>query len=91
MDNNPVPAALLQYLKTHLPKPAAHKIYFDYGDQTLDAWYPPLQQQADMIMKAKGFTAKNWVTKFLPGEDHSERAWNRRLGSPLLFLLGKKQ
>jgi enterochelin esterase-like enzyme len=87
--NNPVPDAFVQYLNQHLPEPATHKIYFDYGDQTLDALYPPLQAKADEVMKAHGYTGKNWVTRFFPGANHSEVAWNKRLDIPILFLLGK--
>jgi enterochelin esterase-like enzyme len=89
MENNPVPDAFFNYMKRHLPKPKKHKIYFDYGDATLDALYPPLQQKADVVMKEKGFTSINWLTKFFPGEDHSEKAWKKRLPVPLTFLLGK--
>lgn len=89
MENNPVPNAFFNYMRKHLPKPQSHKIYFDYGDATLDALYPPLQQKADEVMKEKGFSAVNWITKYFPGEDHSERAWKRRLSVPLTFLLGK--
>jgi enterochelin esterase-like enzyme len=89
MENNPVPAAFFKYLEMHLPDPASHKIYFDYGDATLDALYPPLQQKADAVMKIKGYGAKNWLTKYFPGENHSEIAWNKRLYIPLTFLLGK--
>jgi predicted alpha/beta superfamily hydrolase len=89
MDNNPVPAAFINYLQDHLPRANSHKIYFDYGDQTLDAMYPPLQKQVDAVMKAKGFTGKNWVTNFFAGENHSEAAWAKRLDKPLLFLLKK--
>lgn len=87
MDRNPVPDAFVNYLKKHLPDPETHLIYFDYGDQTLDALYPPLQKKVDEVMKAKGFTDKNWMTKYFPGENHSERAWHKRLDSPILFLL----
>jgi DUF1680 family protein/enterochelin esterase-like enzyme len=87
--DNPVPGAFLTYLKNHLPSPKDHKIYFDFGSATLDAMYKPYQQQADVIMKAKGFTSENWITKEFPGEDHSERAWRKRLDIPLVFLLGK--
>ncbi len=86
-DNNPVPAAFINYLQKNLPKPNRHKLYFDYGDQTLDSLYPTLQQKVDMLLKAKGFTANNWITKYFPGEDHSEKSWNKRLDIPLLFLL----
>ena len=85
--NNPIPEAFFNYLKTHLPDPKNHKIYFDYGDQTLDALYPPLQKKTDEIMKSKGFDIKNWQTKFFPGKDHSEKSWNERLNIPLEFLL----
>lgn len=89
MQNNPVPAAFISYMKTHLPNPRTHKIYFDYGTETLDAMYPPLQAKADEVMREKGYTKKNWLTKAFPGEDHSEKAWNKRLDIPLVFLLGK--
>ncbi len=89
MDNNPVPEAFFNYMNYHLPNPKNHKIYFDYGDQTLDALYPPLQKKADDVMKAKGFTELNWLTRFFPGDEHSEVAWNKRLHIPILFLLKK--
>lgn len=87
MDDNPFPEAVFSYLKKHLPSPGNHKIYFDYGDQTLDALYPPLQKQVDAIMVQKKFTSSNWQTHFFPGEDHTERAWRKRLEIPLCFLL----
>ena len=88
MENNPCPEAFFWYLIKQLPDPATHLLYFDYGDQTLDALYPPLQKRADEIMKSAGFDAGNWQTRFFPGEDHSENAWKRRFGIPALFLLG---
>jgi predicted alpha/beta superfamily hydrolase len=90
VENNPVPEAFVTYLRTHLPNPKNHKIYFDYGDKTLDAMYPPLQKKVDEVMKDKGFSAKNWMTKYFPGDDHSEKSWNRRLNIPLEFLLKKR-
>jgi enterochelin esterase-like enzyme len=89
MENNPMPAAIFTYLKNKLPVPKNHKIYFDYGDQTLDAMYPPLQKKVDAVMRAKGFTEINWMTKYFPGENHSEEAWKKRLHIPLLFMLKK--
>lgn len=85
--SNPVPTALFAYMKQRLPSPKTHRIYFDYGNKTLDALYPPLQAQADAVMKEKGYTKANWMTRFFPGEDHSENAWRKRLALPLLFLL----
>lgn len=89
LDNNPIPNAFLNYLKNNLPNPKNHKIYFDTGDQTLDALYPEIQKKADEIMKEKGYNSKNWKTGYFPGESHTETSWNKRLHIPLEFLLKK--
>lgn len=89
INNNPIPDAFLAYMHKALPNPKHHKIYFDYGDQTLDAMYPPLQKKVDALMQEKGFTKKSWMTRFFPGQDHSENAWKNRFEIPLQFLLGK--
>jgi predicted alpha/beta superfamily hydrolase len=88
-DNNPIPAAFMVYMKNHLPDPKTHKIYFDHGDETLDALYAPFQKKADEVMKTKGYTEQNWATKTFPGFDHSEVSWAARLDTPLMFLLAK--
>ncbi|GAB3917467.1 alpha/beta hydrolase [Mucilaginibacter boryungensis] len=87
VNNNPVPAAFMAYLRKYLPSPKNHKIYFDHGDATLDAMYQPYQQQVDEIMKKKGFSANNWLSKEFPGADHSENSWRKRLDEPMVFLL----
>ncbi|MEM9984433.1 MAG: alpha/beta hydrolase-fold protein [Bacteroidota bacterium] len=89
--NNPIPQQFASYLDQHLPSPEHHRIYFDYGTETLDAWYEPYQLVADSIMRAHGYDAEHWTTRKFPGEDHSERAWNRRLSIPLRFLLGQQE
>ena len=89
MDGNPVPDAFVNYMKMNLPDPKSHKIYFDHGDQTLDAMYAPLQKKVDQVMREKGFTETTWTTQFFPGKDHSEKSWNQRLNVPLEFLLKK--
>lgn len=78
-----------QYLNEHLPKANSRKIYFDYGDQTGDAFYKPYQQKIDDLMKKKGYDSQHWQTKFFAGEAHSEASWRKRLDIPLLFLLKK--
>lgn len=85
---NPVPELFLAYMRTHLPPANSRKLYFDYGDQTLDAWYPPLQQQADSLLAELGWTAPMWRSQFFKGAAHSETDWAKRLDVPLQFLLG---
>ena len=87
MENNPIPDAFFNYLKTNLPNPKNHKLYFDCGNQTLDALYPPLQNKVDSVMRIKGFTEKNWMTKYFINQDHSEPSWSSRIDIPLTFLL----
>ncbi len=88
--DNPVPEAFLAYLQMHLPDPATHRVYFDCGDRTLDAYYPGIQRKVDTLMSARGYAAASWTTRYVPGADHSEKAWSKRLDQPLMFLLGEK-
>lgn len=81
---------MIEYLKTHLPSPQSHKVYFDFGTETLDKEYEPYQQRADSLMAINGYVqGENWLTKKFVGDDHSERSWRKRLPIPLLFLFGK--
>jgi enterochelin esterase-like enzyme len=88
--NNPMPDKFLKYLNKHLPKPKTHKIYFDCGDQTLDAMYPEIQKKVDSLLIKKGFNKNLWMTNYFPGADHSEKSWNARLHIPLTFLFTKQ-
>jgi predicted alpha/beta superfamily hydrolase len=89
MKENPIPNAFYTYLKNNLPTSNSCKIYFDYGTETLDAVYEPLQQEVDNILKTKGFDEKHWITRKFVGADHSENAWKERLHIPFEFLLTK--
>jgi hypothetical protein len=88
--NDRVAQALLIYLAAKLPDPKAHRIYFDRGDKTLDAGYPPFQDKADKILALKGFDADNSLSRVFPGADHTEKSWKARLDVPLIFLFGKR-
>lgn len=82
--------AMLDYMAAHLPSPKRHKIYFDFGTETLDAEYAPYQAKADAIMQKKGYKkGRDWNTLKFPGEDHSETSWRKRVNIPLEFLLKK--
>jgi predicted alpha/beta superfamily hydrolase len=87
LEGNPVPDAFLGYLRKGLPSPRRHKIYFDCGDATLDALYPAIQREVDGVMRERGYAETNWLTRYFPGEDHSEKSWSKRLEIPLTFLL----
>jgi predicted alpha/beta superfamily hydrolase len=88
-ENNPIPNTFINYLSEHLPSPSNHRIYFDYGTETLDSLYEPHQLKVDSIMVSRGFSGKNWITLKFEGENHSERSWYKRLDIPIKFLLGR--
>jgi enterochelin esterase-like enzyme len=87
LTNNPLPQAFIDYLKHNLPSPKNHRIYFDCGDQTLDALYPKIQKEVDSIMIKRGYNSENWISKYVIGADHSEKSWQNRFDIPLKFLL----
>jgi pimeloyl-ACP methyl ester carboxylesterase len=89
-EGRPIPEAIFTWLGERLPKPGAVRIYFDYGNKTLDEWYPPLQAEVDSLMRERGWEGKAWVTRFYDGADHSEQSWAARLDQPLLFLFGRE-
>lgn len=80
---------LVDYFGHQLPRPGRHKLYFDYGDQTLDALYEPFQLRMNGWLEKNGFQRNHdcLVRKFIGGE-HSESSWRARLEIPLDFLFG---
>jgi enterochelin esterase-like enzyme len=88
-ENNPVPEAIFSYMKYNFPKAGNHRAYFDYGNKTLDQFYPQYALRVDELLKAKGYTEEDSRNLFFEGTDHSENSWNQRLDKPLVFLLGK--
>jgi predicted alpha/beta superfamily hydrolase len=90
IEDNPLPDAIFNYMADHLPHAGTHKLYFDYGDKTLDAHYPQYAPRVDIILNEKGYSDMDSRNLFFEGTNHSENAWNKRLDQPLEFLLGKK-
>lgn len=79
----------IEYLKDNLPDPANHKIYWDYGTETLDKDYEPYQKRVDKLMEKKGYKeGENWITKGFEGHEHSEKDWRRRVYIPISFFFG---
>ena len=88
-DENPFPKAIFSYMENDLQESGDNRIYFDYGNLTLDAHYPQYAPRVDEILNMKGYTDENSRNLFFEGTNHSENAWNKRLDKPLLFLLGE--
>lgn len=83
--------ALIDYFAQRLPDAATHRLYFDYGTQTLDHNYEAYQTRMDKVVQAAGYQrGQNWTTRKYEGHDHSERAWRNRVHVPLQFLLADK-
>lgn len=80
--------AFRNYIEEKLPSVSGLKIYFDYGDQTLDQLYPPLQKQIDQVFVEQRYSEDDWISLFFPGANHSEVAWAQRLAVPLQFMFG---
>lgn len=88
-NNTEVADALITYYSSALPSPGQHRIYFDYGTETLDALYEPHQHKMDKGMQALGYTeGKDWITLKYEGHEHSEKAWSKRTATPIKMLLG---
>ena len=87
VEGNPIPAAFQNYMMEYLPEGSSHRIYFDYGTETLDALYELPQKGVDEVMKAKGYTKENWMTLKFEGEEHSENSWGKRLATPIQFIM----
>lgn len=81
--------AMAHYISQNLPKKHKPLLYFDYGTETLDAWYAPHQQVIDSTLRAAKYNPGKWVSRRYEGAAHSEASWRERLEQPLLFLLGR--
>ncbi|MSP85732.1 MAG: alpha/beta hydrolase [Flavobacteriaceae bacterium] len=88
-ENNPIPESFFSYMKEKLPNPKSHKIYFDYGTETLDADYLKYEYRVDEILKEKGYDSTNSKNLKFEGENHSEVSWQKRIPIPIEFMFGK--
>ena len=79
---------LVNALGAALPRAGQHRLYFDFGTQTVDKKYAPLQHWMDGWLQAAGYRQEvDWLTRKFEGAEHSERAWRVRVHIPLVFLL----
>ncbi|MBK9290228.1 MAG: hypothetical protein IPM52_01125 [Bacteroidetes bacterium] len=79
----------IRWLAENLPAPSAgHRLYFDFGTETIDAFYEIHQAAMDEKLSSLGWThGDNWMTFKDEGAPHSETAWRERVHLPLEFLL----
>lgn len=83
----PVVAAFATYLTPRLSR-ATPRLWFDHGDQHLDASYAPYQARIDALLVARGLRPdRDFVSHAYPGAAHNEAAWRARIDDPLTFLL----
>jgi enterochelin esterase-like enzyme len=83
-----VSSAFERYLAPALPDPKTHKLYFDHGDETLDALYARYQKRMGAVVERRGYRQDvNWMSRSFPGQKHNEVSWSSRVEIPLEFLL----
>ncbi|WP_374512715.1 alpha/beta hydrolase [Brevundimonas sp.] len=80
-------AAWTGVVRDGLPPPGAPRLYFDRGDETLDAFYAEFQSRIDETVRAAGWGPDRFRSLVFPGAAHNEASWNQRLDVPLTFLL----
>ena len=86
-ESNQIPYVIFDYLMENLPSPKNHKIYFDYGTKTLDALYLPYQDLVTTALEYKLYDDQSMINLKFDGHEHAEKFWNKRLATPLTFLL----
>ena len=86
--NAALPLAALNYLGQRLPPAGRHRLYIDRGTDALDALYAPALGMIDELLRDRGYTAADAMTRVFEGQGHNERDWAARLETPLQFLLG---
>ena len=86
-NSNPIPEAFFTYMIENTPNSENHKLYFDYGTETLDAYYLPFQEGVTKVINLKGFDQN---IRF-EGHNHSENSWSKRLHISIEYLLSKNE
>jgi predicted alpha/beta superfamily hydrolase len=83
---------LIRYLKERLPGPGQHRIYLDYGSEADHESYRYRQKRVERTLRARGYEpGTSLLSRYYPGDPHSETAWRTRVQVPLRFLLKMNQ
>ncbi len=85
------PKAMYDYLERKLPRDGSHRIYFDRGTATIDAYYDKWDDRVIALAESLGYTRPDRLQTYVaPGAPHEENAWKARVHLPLLFLFPKQ-
>lgn len=84
--------AMMDYVQKNLPDPSKHRLYFDHGTSTIDAYYGPWETEALLIAQKKGYQYGVNLDSYIDyGAPHEESAWAARVARPLRFIFGKQK
>ncbi len=82
--------AMIDFVENHLPEPSTHRLYFDHGTSTIDAYYGPWETKALLKAQEKGYVYGQNLDSYIDyGAPHEERAWAGRVARPLRFLFSR--
>lgn len=82
--------AMMDFVEKKLPNPVTHRLYFDHGTSTIDAYYGPWETKALLRAQERGYRYGENLDSYIDyGAPHEERAWAGRVERPLRFLFGK--
>jgi enterochelin esterase-like enzyme len=77
-----------KYVSRMIGKPGGRRIWFDHGDQTLDAFYEPYQQALDTALIKEGWRKnRDFSSRAYPGAAHEENAWAARMDDIFSWML----
>lgn len=84
--------ALMAFISSSLPSPSTHRLYFDHGTTTIDAYYGPWNTRALQIAQEKGYRYGIDLDSYVDyGAPHEESAWAARVQRPLRFLMSNHE
>ncbi len=85
--NEDIAGSIFSYLEDNIPSCDDHRLYFDYGDKTLDRFYLQYGPRVDSILANNNCNVGSGKNMYFKGHDHNERSWQRRLHIPFEFIL----
>ncbi len=78
---------MINFVEHYLPDPSTHRLYFDHGTSTIDAYYGPWETKALLKAQEKGYVYGENLDSYIDyGAPHEEKAWAGRVARPLRFL-----